>query len=529
MENSLRNLVREILLEDEMGKFLVKGLNRARALEKGEEFVDNSSKNKNTNIFSKKTISEIIKDDLIYKYIIKTVDELQVPKNFSSSLNKKPEIRNFFTNARKFLTNKSDYDFLKNKVSKDDLKKFKDSLSDKNSKAYFNTIMDSLSKITLQSVNLSDSDSEMKEMEYLYNLNLKSIVSENLQELDFSSLRNKISNFFSRKTGQQNNASTQKNSGSLKKKISPIKFNDAKKIKSLPFGNKLIDSSKVSPFLIELFFVDENGVIKAKKNTALSWMMKNNVDFEIDGKISIKSDYDKNNILPTDIIFRGNWNSGEFKGTFASGQFLGGIFNGGIYNAPSLNFMPNKTISEKLKTFKNGVWQSMDGLFGLKFIEFPTKSKNIFSLELPINSYAIFQTDIDYIKGDSFSHKKYGKGTIKSVNKYTNGFSKINVYFPAHGIKILKVTNNSLYKVTIIKQPRMNNMKFIYNVAKRNEVNKKYQAGKNVEGQYDDIRTNPKEFVFSKKSNSILFWKNSSYPELSNPVNIKNVIFGKNA
>lgn len=474
-EKSLRKIVYEILLEDEMGKFLIKGLSRATALERGDEFDDNSSKNKNTNIFSKKTISEIIKDELIYKHIIKSVDGLKVPKNFSSSLNKKPEIRNFFINARKFLTNKSDYDFLKNKVSKDDLKNFKDSLSDNNSKVYFNTIMDFLSKISLQSTGLSNSDSEMKDVEYLNSLNLKSMVSESLQEIDFSSLKNNISNFFSKKTNQQTSAPTQK------KQTLPIKYKDAEKIKSLPFGKKLVDSSKVSPFLTELFFVNENGAIKAKKNTALSWMMKNNVDFEIDGQLSMKNGYDKNNILPTDIIFKGNWKSGEFKGTFASGYFLGGVFNGGVYNAPSLNFMPNKTISEKLKAFKSGDWLSIDGLFGLKYIQFPTKSKSVFSLELPINSYAVFQTD-----------------------------------------------TNNFYKVTIIKQPKRNDMKFIYNVAKFNKVNKKYQSGQNVEGQYNDIRINPKEFMFSKKSNSLLFWKNTSYPELSNPVNIKNVIFGKN-
>lgn len=159
---------------------------------------------------------------------------------------------------------------------------------------------------------------------------------------------------------------------------------------------------------------------------------------------------------------------------------MGGLFNGGVYSAPSVNFMPNKTILEKLKAFKSGMWLSIDGLFGLKFIQFPTKSKSIFCLELPVNSYAFFQTD-----------------------------------------------SGNLYRVFIIKQPKRDDMKFVYNVAKFNKVNKKFQSGQNIEGDYEQIRMNPKEFMFSKKSNAVLFWKKTSYPELSNPVNIKKVTFGK--
>jgi len=482
-EKSLRKLIYKILLEDEMGRFLAKGLERAQALEKGEDFVDTDSKNKEKGVFDKKTISEILKDDLLYKNIIKTINSLKIPKSFNTSLNKKPELKSFFVNARKFLSNKSDYDFLKNKTKKEDLKKFKDDLIDNESKYYFAEIMKLLSKISLQNINLSDSDSEMKEVEYLNDLNLNSMLSENLDEISFSSLKNKISNFFSKKTSQNTQPAPTPSQGkksSTNKSVAPIKYKDVENIKTLPFGNKSVSSNMVSPFLTELFFEKENGVLKAKQNSAISWMMKNNADFELTGQLAMKSGYDKNNILPTDIIFKGNWNSGEFKGTFASGYFLGGLFNGGVYSAPSVNFMPNKTILEKLKAFKSGMWLSIDGLFGLKFIQFPTKSKSIFCLELPVNSYAEFQTD-----------------------------------------------SGNLYRVFIIKQPKRDDMKFVYNVAKFNKVNKKYQSGQNIEGDYDQIRMSPKEFMFSKKSNAVLFWKKSSYPELSNPVNIKKVTFGK--
>lgn len=490
-EKSLRKFIRNILLEDEMGKFLVRGLQRAQALEKGEEFSDTSLNKKGDGVLDKKNLSEIVRDEILSKEIIKDFNRTKVPDSFYNSLKTKVDLKNFFINAKKFLSNKKDYDFLKNKIKSADLEKLKNELQDNESKKYFSKILTSLNKISNASLKISSGDLEMKEIDYLQNLSLKRIVSENLSEIDFSKLRSKISNFFSKKSSPQNSQQQTQPQQSQKQtsqsmftsgsgEIEPIKYEEFKKIKTLPFGNQSVPSNMVSPFLAELFFVKEDGVIKVKKNSAITWMMKSNVSFELTDKLTMRSGYDKNKIKPTDIIFKGNWKSGDFKGVFADGYFLGGYFNGGIYQAPSLNFMPGKKYTDKLNAFKNGKWLSMDGLLGFPYIKFPTKSDNLFSLEMPINSYAIFETNV-------------GK-----------------------------------YKVKILKQPKGQEMKFVYAVYKFHEKNKRYYSGIIVEGSYEDIRNSPQKFLFSKGNGKVLFWdKQNKYPELNQPIDIISVNFGR--
>jgi hypothetical protein len=114
-EKSLRKLIRDIILEDEMGKWLVRGIKIARGdkinNEKDNEKADKKKKNISFMLPSKSKVEEIeTKFD---------EDELKnkLEKINISNSKKKKNVIDFFINLNRFFNNSENYDFEKNLIN----------------------------------------------------------------------------------------------------------------------------------------------------------------------------------------------------------------------------------------------------------------------------------------------------------------------------------------------------------------------------------------------------------------------------
>lgn len=114
-EKFLRKLIRDVILEGEMEKFLVKGLQRADSLEKGykyDEDEDNDDLTKKTRN-KKETLESLLFKGSVSDFKNElSVSELEKKLNKLSGNNSK-ELKDLFINLHKFFSNSSNYNFKK--------------------------------------------------------------------------------------------------------------------------------------------------------------------------------------------------------------------------------------------------------------------------------------------------------------------------------------------------------------------------------------------------------------------------------
>jgi len=114
-EKSIRKLVYKIILEDEMGKWLVRGIKMAR----GEKIDDKKDNKKNYE--DKKNISFMLADKSKIKDFETKFDDDELKKNLEKlnikSKKEKDDIIEFFLNLNRFFNNSNDYDFEKKLVN----------------------------------------------------------------------------------------------------------------------------------------------------------------------------------------------------------------------------------------------------------------------------------------------------------------------------------------------------------------------------------------------------------------------------
>jgi hypothetical protein len=114
-EKSIRKLVYKIILEDEMGKWLVRGIKMARG-----EKIDDKKDNKKT-YKDKKNISFMLADKSKIKDFETKFDDDELKKNLEKlnikSKKEKDDVIEFFLNLNRFFNNSNDYDFEKKIVN----------------------------------------------------------------------------------------------------------------------------------------------------------------------------------------------------------------------------------------------------------------------------------------------------------------------------------------------------------------------------------------------------------------------------
>jgi hypothetical protein len=306
------------------------------------------------------------------------------------------------------------------------------------------------------------------------------IIKENyINEFDFKKITSKISNFFSKKpnVSSQSTQNTSANSGSQNQsnsiKKTPPTSDDFWKIKYLIIGKNKVSTKNINfSFFYNLYKKVGNNI---EKNipTPLMWFYSNKAVFDVD-KVFLKADYNSEKPKKTDIVFEGIWKSGDFKGFFKNGVFEGGTFYG-VYAGESENFLPNKSYLEKIKAFKGLSWLSLDGLFGLKYVNIDNPPKEFHMLQLQKGNFVII---------------KFG-------------------------------TRKKVVKITVLKKPFGENFTYEFSVQKQNPKTKRFFAPEIHSGNLVDIQNNPEKYYISPTNTNLFF--------LNQPTsNVSVISFGKN-
>lgn len=296
-----------------------------------------------------------------------------------------------------------------------------------------------------------------------------------LEEISFKDITSRISNFFSKKPSHASVAPTRTKTTSKTQKDS-LERGEIRKFNTINFGKNIVDVNKVDVRFLEAVFEKNNGKIERKRIPSLDWLFDDSAKFDVE-KIDISKNFDKNNIKSKDVIFYGNWKEGEFKGVFQGGVFEGGYIKGGNYRGKSLNFLPNKTIKEKLNAFKSGFWFSLGGLFGLKYVTPPAKSKSYNMLEI---------LEGDYIDLTISAEEKY------RILVLAQPFGDIN------NVRFNYVVEKIITKREIISGSTTGN---INNPAQKQKYKKVYdKEKKSYKGKFKDIKNN---IIQSPEGNSL--------------------------
>lgn len=277
--------------------------------------------------------------------------------------------------------------------------------------------------------------------------------------IDFKKIGSKIGSLFSSKTKPPTSVPVKdkKLRRTRKTDIQSVDRNEFRKYNNIKIGNNLVPIEKISPLFLESIFEKVEGKIERKKIQSIQWLFDKKASFDVE-KIEVSSNFDPENINPKHILFSGIWKSGVFKGTFFSGIFEGGFIDGGTYRAKSLNFLPGKKISDKLNAFKKGIWLSLDGLFGLKYVTPPGVSNSYNMLEIANGNF---------------------------INLTLLGKEKMII--------------------EIEKQPFGNDLSFKYNVKKYDKSNNLILE-EDYEGDLNDIKNNLSEYNISFGKNKKLFF-----------------------
>lgn len=295
---------------------------------------------------------------------------------------------------------------------------------------------------------------------------IRSIIRENysVNEISWKGITSKIGSFFGSKPSQSTSVPVEdkKLRRTRKTDIQSVDRNEFRKYNNIMIGNNLVPIEKISSLFLESIYEKVEGKIERKKLSGIQWLFDKKASFEVE-KLEVSANFDPENINPNQILFSGKWKSGIFKGTFMSGVFEGGVIDGGVYRANSINFMPEKSLRDKLNAFKSGKWFSLNGLFGLKYVEPPGIS----------NSYNILEIAVDNI---------------------------INI----------TLLDKEKIKITVIKQPFANDLSFEYNLKKYDKSNKLIEE-KNYEGDLNDIKANLNEYKISFGKNKKLFFGDDIY------------------
>jgi hypothetical protein len=117
-EKSLRNIIYKILLEDEMGKWLVKGLKKAHSLETGDFMINKNDEEKKIKkpIFSSMLFNPSSKSDFKNKLNFTQLEKELKKINISDS-KKRKDVINLFLNLNRFFADSTSYDFEKNLIN----------------------------------------------------------------------------------------------------------------------------------------------------------------------------------------------------------------------------------------------------------------------------------------------------------------------------------------------------------------------------------------------------------------------------
>jgi len=117
-EKSLRKLVYKILLEDEMGKWLVRGLKRANSLETGDFMLNKKDEEKKIKkpIFSSMLFNPSSKSDFKNKLNLTQLGK-ELNKINIADTKKKKDVINLFLNLNRFFADSTSYDFEKNLIN----------------------------------------------------------------------------------------------------------------------------------------------------------------------------------------------------------------------------------------------------------------------------------------------------------------------------------------------------------------------------------------------------------------------------
>jgi hypothetical protein len=317
-----------------------------------------------------------------------------------------------------------------------------------------------------------------KKLRFLIN---KTIKENYINEFDFKKIASKISNFFSRKSNVSNQSKStnaqpasstgfQNQSGSIKKNHPTT--DDFWKIKYLVIGQNKVSTNNVDFSFFYNLYKKVGDNIEKDIPPAFQWLYSKNAIFSV-SNIFLKSDFDSKKPKKTDIVFQGVWEKGDFKGFFKSGVFKGGDFYG-VYAGKSENFLPNKSYSEKIKAFKGVSWLSLDGLFGLKYVNIDNPPKEFHMLQLQ-------------------------KGNFVAIK---------------YGVK------EEVVKITVLKKPFAEDFSYEFSVQKQNPKTKRFFAPEIYSGNLVDIQNNPEKYYVSAISKSLFF--------LEKPTsNISIISFGK--
>jgi hypothetical protein len=296
----------------------------------------------------------------------------------------------------------------------------------------------------------------------------KTIKESFIEEIDFSKIKSGILNFFSKKPSSSSqtqnmtapSASTtsgiQNQVGSIKK--TSVTADDFFKIKYILIGTNKVSTKNIDFSFFYNLYEKVNGQIERKKINPVpfQWFFDKKSIFDVD-KVFLKSNYNPKKPKKTDIVFEGIWKQGNFRGFFKSGIFEGGNFYG-VYAGQSENFLPNKNYSEKIKAFNGLSWLSLDGLFGLKYIDVNAPPQELHMLQLQ---------EGDYI--------------------------------------VLKSGKNNIRKIIVLKQPFGEDLTYKFSVQKQNKATKKYFAPEIFDGNLIDIQNHPEKYYISPGKKRLFF------------------------
>jgi len=311
----------------------------------------------------------------------------------------------------------------------------------------------------------------MKKDEKKLRILINKTIKENfIEEIDFSKIKSGFLNFFSKKptaAGQTQvapvpNTSTtsgsQIQSGSIKKTF--VTADDFFKIKYLVIGTNKVSTKNIDFSFFYNLYEKVNGHIERKKINPVpfQWFFDKNAIFDVD-KVFLKSNYNPKKPKKTDIVFEGVWKKGNFRGFFKSGIFEGGDFYG-VYAGKSENFLPNKNYLEKIKAFNGLSWLSLDGLFGLKYIDVNNPPQEFHMLQLQ-------------------------EGNFVTIN----------------------LGKNTIIKITVLKKPFGEDFTYEFAVQKQNKATKKYFSPELFSGTLRDIQDYPERYYISPGKKRLFFHK----------------------